>query len=375
MIQIFSNSLGKEELEAIKRVFESKWIGFAKESKEFEKEFGDKIGEKKILAVNCCTAALFMSMKILDIGPGDEVIVPTINFIGVPNAIINAGAKPVFADVDEKYLNILPSEIRRLRNKKTKAVFLLHYGGHPCNMDEVKKEAKGLYVLEDSANSIVSKYKGKNCGTLGDIGCFSFDAMKMLSIGDGGAITVMNEKLFSKAMEARYLGIKNRQSGIDSLKEKNERWWEIELASAENRYLTNDILCAIARVQLRKLDSFIKKRKEVWHKYQEAFKDLDLVETPPEPLSETESSYYLYWIKVKDGLRDKLAAYLVKNEIYCTFRYYPLHLIKQYGSSEKLLNAEKLNEEVLNLPLHQNLSNGDVSKIITEVKKGVTDRC
>ena len=375
MIQIFSNSLGKEELEAVKRVFESKWIGFAKESKQFEKEFGEKIGENKVLAVNCCTAGLFMSMKILGIGPGDEVIVPTVNFIGVPNAIINAGARPVFADVDEKYLNILPSEIKRLRNKKTKAVFLLHYGGHPCNMDEVKKEAKGLYILEDSANSIVSKYKGKNCGTLGDIGCFSFDAMKILSIGDGGAITVMNEKLFSKAMEARYLGIKNRQSGIDSLKEKSQRWWEIELASAENRYLTNDILCAIARVQLRKLDSFIKRRKEVWHRYQDAFKDLDGLEKPPEPLSETESSYYLYWIKVKDGLRDKLATYLVENGVYCTFRYYPLHLIKQYRSSDKLPNAEKLNEEVLNIPLHQNLSDEDINKVITTIKIHRGCRC
>lgn len=369
MIQIFSNSLGEDELKAIKRVFKSKWIGFANESKLFEKEFGKKIGEKKVLALNCCTAGLFMSMRILGIGPGDEVIVPTVNFIGVTNAIINAGARPVFADCDEKYLNIIPSEIKRLRTKNTKAVFLLHYGGHPCNMDEVRKHSEGIYILEDSANSIVSKYKGKNCGTLGDIGCFSFDAMKILSIGDGGAITVMNEKLFSRAMETRYLGIKNRQSGIDSLKEKKDRWWKIELSSAENRYLTNDILCAIARVQLKKLDSFIKRRKEVWRFYQESFKGLRAIEMPPEPLPETESSYYLYWLKVKGGMRDRLASYLVKNDIYCTFRYYPLHLIKQYGAKEKLPNAERLNEEILNLPIHQNLSGRDVKKVVDTVKR------
>ncbi len=369
MIQIFSNSLGKEELDAVKEVFDSKWIGYAAQSKLFEKEFGEKIGEKKILAVNCCTAALFMSIRILDIGPGDEVIVPTINFIGVPNAVLDAGAKPVFADVDKKYLNILPSEIKRLRTKNTKAIFILHYGGHPCDMDEIKKASMGLFILEDSANSIVSKYRGRNCGTLGDVGCFSFDAMKILSMGDGGAIVVNDEKLFSRAMEVRYLGIKNRQSGIDSLKEKKNRWWEIELASAENRYLTNDILCAIARVQLRKLDSFIARRKEIWEIYQDAFRDLKDIGTPPEPLKDTESSHYLYWIKVKRGLRDMLAAYLVENDIYCTFRYYPLHLIKQYGSKEKLPNAEALNEEVLNLPVHQNLSAKDVEKIIDTVKR------
>ncbi len=368
MIQIFSNSLGEEELKVLKKVFESRWIGFANESKLFEKEFGEKIGERKVLAVNSCTAALFMSMRILGIGPGDEVIVPTINFIGVPNAIINAGAKPVFADVDTKYLNILPSEIDRLRNKNTKAVFILHYGGHSCNMDELKKHCNGLYILEDSANSIISKYKGKNCGAIGDIGCFSFDAMKILSTGNGGAITIMNEKLFSKAMEVRYLGIKNKQSGIDSFKEKQKRWWELEIASAENRYLPNDILCAIGRVQLKKLDSFIKRRKEIWLTYQEAFKDLEFIERPPEPLPETESSYYFYWIKVKNNLRDKLASYLVNNGIYCTFRYYPLHLIKHYKSKERLPNAEKLNEEVLDLPLHQNLSYNDLEKIVNTVK-------
>lgn len=369
MIQIFSNSLGEEELRAIRKVFGSKWIGFANECKLFEKEFGKKIGEEKVLAINCCTAGLFMSMRILNIGPGDEVIVPTINFIGVPNAIINVGAKPVFADVDEKYLNILPSEIDRLRNKKTRAVFLLHYGGHPCDIDGVRKYSDGLYILEDSANSIVSKYKGKNCGTLGDIGCFSFDAMKILSIGDGGAIVVRDEKFFSKAMEVRYLGIKNRQSGIDSLKQKKSRWWEIELTSAENRYLANDILCAIARVQLKKLDSFIERRKEIWASYQRAFKDLESIERPPEPLTETESSYYLYWIKVKNNMRDRLATYLVENDIYCTFRYYPLHLIAQYGSKERLPNAEGLNDEVLNLPLHQNLSDNDVEKVVNTVKR------
>lgn len=369
MIQIFSNSLGEEELNAIRKVFESKWIGFAEESKLFEKEFGEKIGAKNALAVNCCTAGLFMSMRILGIGPGDEVIIPTVNFIGVPNAVIRAGAKPVFADVDGKYLNILPSEIKRLRTKKTKAVFILHYGGHPCDMDELRKHCSGLYILEDSANSILSKYKGKNCGTLGDIGCFSFDAMKMLCMGDGGIITVKDDKLFSKAMETRYLGIKNRQSGIDSLKEKKTRWWEIELASAENRYLTNDILCAIGRVQLKKLDSFIKRRKQIWFFYQEAFRDMACLEIPPYPLPDTESSYYLYWLRVKNGLRDKLASYLVENGVYCTFRYYPLHLIKQYGSGESLPNAEKINDEALNIPLHQNLSDQDIEKVINTVRE------
>jgi len=368
MIQIFSNSLGEDELHAIEKVFKSKWVGFGEECKKFEKNFAEKIGSRKVLITNNCTSTLFMSMKLLGIGPGDEVIVPSINFIGIPNAILSVGAKPIFADVDNKYLNILPSEIERLRNKNTKAVFILHYGGHPCNMDEIKEKCNGIYLLEDSANSIVSKYKEKNCGTLGDLGCFSFDAMKFLVMGDGGAISINNPEFMEKGEQVRYFGIKNRQSGIDSMKENPQRWWEIDLASPENRYTSNDILGSIANIQLEKLDSFIQKRKEIWETYQKELKNIEGIGIPPEPLPDTKSSYYLYWIRVKNNLRDKLAEFLIKDGIYCTFRYYPLHLISYYSSNQRLPNAEEANKEILNIPLHQNLSNEDIQKIVSAIK-------
>lgn len=365
-IQIFSNSLGNEELEAIRPIFKSKWIGFGNETKLFEKELGEKIGSLRLLAVNSCTSALFMSMKVLGVTSGDEVIIPSINFIGAANAVLDVGAKPIFADVDLKYLNIIPEEIERLRTKHTKAIILLHYGGHPCDMEKIYKYTEGLYIIEDNANSILSKYKGINCGTLGDMGCFSFDAMKILSMGDGGAITIKDEKLFEKAQQLRYLGIKNRQSGIEDLKEKGERWWEIELYCSSGRYITNDILSAIGRIQLKKVDSFIERRKEIWNIYQRELANLDWLILPPEPLAETTSSYYLYWVKVKE--RDKFAKYLIEKGIYCTFRYYPLHLIKHYGYNEQLVNSELLNKVILNIPLHQNLSNNDIEKILEAIK-------
>ena len=367
MIDIFSNTLEKEELQAVAEVFKSRWIGKGKETEMFEKEFGKKIGCSKTLMTNSCTSALFKSMKILDIRPRDEVIIPSIHFIGASNAIIDAGAKPVFADVDTKYFNILPEEIKRLRNENTKAVMLLHYGGHPCNMDEVLKVSEGLHIIEDSANSLVSKYKGQNCGTFGDIGCFSFDSMKILCVGNGGAICLKNDELYDKAKEYRYFGLnKKKQSGIDSLKDENKRWWEIELNCISDKSECCDILSSIGRVQLRKLDGFIERRKEIWDKYQKELSNLDWLETPPEPLPQTESSYYLYWIKT--GKRDKLAKHLVNEGVYCTFRYFPLHLIKYYNSNVSLPNSELINEKTLNIPLHQNLSYGDVSKIIKAIK-------
>ena len=371
-IQLFSNSFGEDEIQAIRPVFESRWTGMGNETKMLEKELGEKWDCPRTLVVNCCTAALFMSMKILGIRQGDEVIIPSIHFIGAVNAIFDAGAKPVFADVDIKTLNILPEEIERLRTENTKAVMVLHYGGHPCDMDEIMEIAKkyNLYVIEDNANSPFSTYKGKYCGTIGDVGCTSFESTKIMCMGDGGAITLKTDELYKKAIEYRYFGLKHKgQSGIDSFKEGAQKWWEIELNCLSNRYVTCDILSAIGRVQLKKADKFIKRRKEIWDTYQKGLSELEWLETPPEPSAGTTSSYYFYWIKAKNGKRDKLAKHLVENGVYCTFRYYPLHLIKRYNSDAQLPNSELLNETVLDIPLHQNLSEGDMAKILYIIKR------
>jgi aminotransferase len=366
---MFSNTLGKEELEAVDRVFQSRWIGPGKENSLFEKELGEKVGTDKVLSLSSCTAGLFMSMKVLGIGRGDEVIIPTVHFIGAVNAIVECGAVPVFADVDSCTLNVLPSEIKRLRTNKTKAVFLLHYGGHPCNMGAIYAESKGLHLIEDGANSPFSKYKGTNCGLLGDIGIYSFDAMKILCVGGGGAMVFKSEEYYNRAKEYRYFGLKNKkQTGIDSFKENKDRWWEIELACTSNKSTQTDILSAVARVQLRKVDDFIRRRKVIWGEYQGGLRNLDWLSIPPEPLLDTTSSYYMYWVNA-GKYRDTLARHLVDNGIYCTFRYYPLHLIKYFNSNTSLPNAELINETVLNIPLHQNLTSDDVGKIIDTIRR------
>lgn len=361
-IQMFSNSLGEEEINALRTVFESKWLGAGKETAAFEKEFAEKVGAKYALTTNCCTAALFISIKTLDIGPGDEVIIPTVHFVGAANAIIAAGATPVFADVDPAYLNITAEEIDRLRTKNTRAVMLLHYGGHPCDFDAIKDACSGLYIIEDSANALLSKYKGKNCGVLGDIGCFSFDPMKILVNGDGGMMTFDRESLYKKAKLLRYLGIVDQSSGLEAIKSGRSDWWEFDVGCASGRYVSNDIASAIGRVQLRKVDGFIARRKEIWDKYQKALAATEDVVRPPEPLVETTSSYYLYWIRTYKRL--KIAKRLFDDGIYSTFRYFPLHLVKQYRSGERLPIAESTNKVALNLPLHQNLTDEDVDRII-----------
>jgi aminotransferase len=369
MIQIFSNSLGEEELAAVKDVFDSKWIGSGNHTKSFEEEFSSLVESKYSLTFNSATSALFSSIRILDIGQGDEVLIPSINFVGCSNAIIDAGATPVFCDVDLRTLNILPEEVYRKRNSKTKALLLLHYGGHPAPMDDLKDAATGLRIIEDSANSIVSKYKGKNCGTLGDLGIYSFDAMKFIVVGDGGMLTIQDDYLYERAQQFRYFGLRPKsKSGIDSLNEGNKRWWEIDLIDVSGRYITNDIASAIGRVQLKKLSSIIARRKTIWNIYQEELKSVNWLEIPPEPLAECESSYYLYWLKIKGNMRDHFANYMIENGIYVTFRYYPLHKISHYQNDSILPNSERVNEETINIPIHQNISDREVDYIIHTIR-------
>lgn len=370
MIQIFSNCLGDEELAAVKRVFDSKWLGMGAECKAFEKELAAHFAVKETLLFNCCSAAIYTAVRALGIGKGDEVIISTANFVAVPNAVLDAGAKPVFADIHPAFHSILPGEIDRLKTRKTRAVFFLHYGGHPAPFDEIRAAAGGkLLLLEDSANAVSSRYKGVSCGALGDAGVFSFDAMKTLVMGDGGALLMKDPEIFKHAQALRYLGYSSTTtSGLAASQSGRDRWWEYDLDVTSGRYISNDILAAIGRIQLRKLPSFIERRKQVWGYYQEKLAGISGLVTPPEPLPQTTSSYYLYWIKVPKK-RDGLARFLKERGIYTTFRYFPLHKVPYYRDHSRLPNAEEMNETLLNLPLHQNLSDSDVNRVTESVRE------
>ena len=199
IINVFQPQLGNDELKSIKRVFKSNWLGKGKITDEFEMEFSSYLSVKNelIKSTTCCTEGLFQSMRLLNIGQGDEVILPTISFIGAINAIVDSGATPIFCDVDAHTLNATAETISEKVTSKTKAVIIIHYGGYPCSMDDIidLTDKYDIYLIEDSACSIASKYKGQNCGTFGDIGVWSFDAMKILVTGDGGMIYIKNPEL------------------------------------------------------------------------------------------------------------------------------------------------------------------------------------
>lgn len=373
MINIFQPSLGKEEINELKKVFESNWLGKGEYVKNFEIGFANnlKIDPKYFLSTTSCTEAIMLSSELFQFNKNDEIIVPTISFPSIGSAIISNNAKIVFCDVDKRSLNVTALDIEKKISSKTKAVFITHYGGVPCDMDPIIDlcNKNKILIIEDSACSVKSFYKGKACGTMGDMGFWSFDAMKTLCTGDGGMIYLKSLKNRTIAEETLYLGLPVKQkSGIDS-STSNNNWWEFEMNRPGRRSIMNNITAAIGIVQLQKLEGFLKKRKKIYDFYQESFKNIDWIKRPPEINNNYVSSYYFYWIQT--DRRDQLAKYLLEKGVYTTFRYWPLNKIKmfsKYTNNDQLLNTDYISKHTLNIPLHHSLSDNDISKIIEMIR-------
>jgi aminotransferase len=365
VIQVFSNDLGDRELAAVRQVFESRWLGRGVECTELERELALywACEPGSVLLTNCATSAAYIGLQALGVHDGDEVIIPAVHFVGVANAILACGAVPVFADVDHRTLNIGYGEIDRLRTSRTVGVMLLHYGGHPCDMAHIYEQAAGLWVFEDAANAVASTYRGKACGTLADAGVWSFDAMKVLVMGDGGALYMCDEACRERAEVLRYMGLsKGTQTGQTS---DAARWWEYEVETPSGRYISNDVAAAIGRVQLRRLPHFVKRQSLLWSVYQVRLRGVGDLVLPPEPLPDCESTYYLYWVQTPR--RDELASSLRSAGVYCTYRYYPLHWVQRFADGSELPGAEKAAMETLCLPLHNTLTDQEQRYVIDQV--------
>lgn len=370
MINVFQPTLGKEELERLEKVFASNWLGKGKLVSEFEDIFAKHLGSTKdrVLSTNCCSEGLFSSMYLCDIQPGDEVILPTISFVGAGNAVCANGSKMVLCDVDKRTLNARAEDIEKCITKKTKAILLLHFGGIPCEMDEIMElaDAYNLKVIEDCAAGVCSTYKGRALGTIGDMGMWSFDAMKILVSGDGAMLHFRDPEMRERAEKWLYFGLETKSGYENSVAQK---WWEFDISCFGHRAIMNDITAALALEQYKKLPLFMEKRAAVHNFYNENLKDEDWIDLPPELPADCTTSYYFYYIQVKNGKRDLLAKYLRENNIYTTYRYFPLHRVKGYHAEGVFKNADYAADNTLCLPLHQSLSNEDICLVVEKIKE------
>lgn len=365
--------VGADELQHVQKVFASNWLGKGQTVKEFETEFARHLNAEpgRFTSTTCGTEAIFLAAELFDFQKGDEIIVPSISFIAVGSAVVTKQAQLVLCDVDRQTLNVTAEHLASKITKKTKAVILTHYGGAPCDMDPILDlcQSKNIRIIEDSACALKSRYKGKACGTMGDMGIWSFEAGKIITTGDGGMVCLKSEEHVRIAKEQWYLGLPgSEKSGMDRANAGNANWWEIQIERPGRRAIMNNISAAIGLAQLDKIDRFIARRKAIDERYREELSACSWISLPPVPPKDSESCHYFFWIQLER--RNELALFLREHGVYSTFRYWPLHKVRYFGQTASgFPNAEYASLHTLNVPLHHGLSDNDVAKVINLIKQ------
>lgn len=372
--------IGEEEIKEVEETLRSGWLGTGPKTELFENEFKKYEGAKYAISVNSATAGLHLSLKVLGVGPGDEVITTSLTFVSDANSIVHCGAKPVFADIDINTWNIDPKEIERKITKRTKVIMPVHLHGRPCDMNKILEIAKKyhLFVVNDAAHAVEAEYHGKKIGALGDLSVFSFYATKNLATGEGGMITTNNQKIAEDLPVWRLHGLSR-----DAWKRYAVKHFTLYEALVPGfKYNLTDIASSIGIHQLRRIEKNSIVRNKIWKMYNEAFKG-ELFLTLPAPIEKgTRHARHLYAIllnlekiKVK---RNEFVDRLIKENIGSGVHFAPIHTQpyykKAFGYKEgDFPNAEFVGERILSLPLGANLTDNDVKDVIRAVKKVLSE--
>ncbi len=346
------------------RVLNSGSLVLGPEVEKFEKNFSKFIGTKYGVGVGNCTDAIYISLKALNIGLGDEVITVANTAIPTITAIINSGAKPKFADVGEDLL-IDYKNLDKLITKKTKAIIPVHLYGQTCNMKEILKFANKhkLKIIEDCAQSTGSKLNNKTSGCFGDVGCFSFYPTKVLgAFGDGGFITTNSKNLFQKIRNLRYMGIEtNKKNG----KKYSELYYAYEQGTNSR---LDEIQAAMLSIKLSKIKQSIKTRQNNAKIYFQNLNDSNLIL----PNLKKDKFDVFYELVARHKKRDKILYHLKKNGIKLKITYpYPIYKMKpykKYGSKKILKNTEKFSKEIFSLPVYPGITKQEILKICNKIK-------
>ena len=364
MIPVFRPSFDDEEWYALREPLKAGWVAMGPRTKEFEEKFAEYIGVPHAVALNSATAALHLAMKVLDV-EGGEVITTPLTFVSTNHAILYNNATPVFADIEPDTLNMNIDDVERLITPQTRAIVTVHYGGHACDMDRLHElcKGKGIKIIEDAAHAAGGEYRGRKVGTLGDAACFSFQAVKNMTTGDGGMLTVWDAELDRRLRVLRWLGLSSDTSARSSPDGKYS--WYYEAEEVGYKCHMNDLAAAIGIVQLRKLDGMNDRRRELAAQYDRAFAGVDWIETPVEK-EYTKSARHNYVIKVDQ--RDDLVAYLRERDISTGVHYVPNHFYAMYrGCKADVPVTERVWRKLVTLPLFPDLTGDEMEHIISSV--------
>jgi dTDP-4-amino-4,6-dideoxygalactose transaminase len=370
--------IGEEEIAEVVDSLRSGWVTTGPKVKRFEQAFAGYVGSDHAIAVGSCTAALHLSLAALGIGPGDEVILPTMTFCSTANVVVHLGATPVLVDIDDSMLMDTDAAERAITTK-TKAIVPVHYGGQACDLDAAADLARryGLFLVEDAAHAAGCEYRGRRVGTHGDAVAFSFYATKNMTTGEGGMITTNDGELAARMRRLSLHGMSrdawNRYSETGT--------WYYEVLEAGFKANMTDIQASLGIHQLKKLNGFISRRREIAQQYGEAFADLPELILPRE-LPNRNHVYHLYPLQLNPrriGIdRSAFVTALHDAGIGASVHFIPVHLHPFYqttfryheGSCPK---AEKIYEHLLSLPLYPRMVDRDVQDVIEAVRQIAID--
>lgn len=365
-------AIGEEEIAAVVDTLRSDWITTGPKTRAFEQQFADFLGAPGALALNSCTAGLHTALVTLGIGPGDEVITTPLTFAASVNVIEHVGARPVLVDVEPDTLNIDPGQIERAVTARTKAILPVHYAGHPADLDRIRAVARAhrLSILEDAAHALPARYRDRAIGSGANPTAFSFYATKNLTTAEGGMLTGDPEFL----ARARVISLHGMSRDAWRRYDKGGSWY-YEILLPGFKYNMTDIQAAMGLCQLKKLEAFQQRRREVVAQYQAAFAHDQALEVPV-ARPEVEHAWHLYVLRLKRGAlridRDRFVEELKERNIGASVHFIPIHLHPYYRQKYRYAPdafpvAYDAYGRMLSLPLHPRLSDDDVADVIAAV--------
>lgn len=356
----------QDDIDAVVEVLRSDWLTTGPKVGEFERAFAHFTGAKEAVAISNGTAALHAIMNALGIGPGDEVIVPTMTFAASSNCVVYQGGTPVFVDVQANTLLIDPAAVESKITPRTKAIVAVDYGGQPCDYDALRKIATKhhLALVADACHSVGGSYKNRSVGTLADLSSFSLHPVKHITTGEGGFITTDNPELAVKMRRFRNHGI-----STDHRQREMQGTWFYEMTDLGYNYRITDFQCALGLQQLKKLPAWIQRRQEIAHRYAAAFAGSDSIR-PLNVLPGLSHAYHLYAVRVPATERARLFNDLRSRGVGVNVHYLPVHLHPYYrekfGTQRGLCPvAESAYEQLLSLPMFPRMTDENVETVIS----------
>jgi dTDP-4-amino-4,6-dideoxygalactose transaminase len=373
--------LGPEEIAAVTGVLKSGWLSMGPTTQEFEARFAHFLGIKHTFAVTNGTAALHLACEVLGLKTGDEVLCPALTFVASANAILYTGAQPVFVDINgPANLNMSAKDAAIKVTERTKAIMVVHYGGYPCDMGEIRTLARihNLKIIEDCAHAPGAVYHGDNVpqkvGTLGDIGCFSFFSNKNMTTGEGGMVVTNDDELAGRIKIARSHGMTtltwDRYKGHS---------FSYDVVAKGYNYRLDEMRAALGIVQLQRLEENNAKRRELTHRYQNSLKNLECLEVPFLDAPEG-STHHLFVVLLRDrAKRAEFMGALAQQGIQTSIHYPPIHRFSFYRQlwptdfAHRLPLTEDLTARVVTLPLFPSMSLAQCEDVITAVEAALRE--